>query len=77
MRDFWNTALLITSSIFSVFVCPVTQAHINICFLCRPIVVQRSEGVGGELAGVRRVAANGGAESGRVGGGDRHKATGG
>lgn len=54
---------------------PVTQAHIHICFLCGPIVVQCSEGVGGQLAGVCRVAANGGAESGRVGGGDRHKAT--
>lgn len=38
---------------------------------------QRSEGARGELAGVRGAAAFGGAESGGVGGGDRHEATGG
>ena len=39
-----------------------------------PLAGERSEGVGGELAGVRRAAAHGGAESGGAGGGDRHEA---
>lgn len=36
---------------------------------------ERSEGAGGKLAGLRRAAAPGGAESGRAGGADRHEAT--
>ena len=42
--------------------------------MCPPETGQLSEGAGGELAGVRRAAAHGGAESGRAGGADRHEA---